>query len=256
VNLLRQSFAGINSRFHLVGFYTLLYLAVRLVAVQVDDSAEWGLLFVFVVTGALVCTFGILGLVYMAAAGRPAGRPRFIECAAVLFLPLVWLQVKIALLVYVPMGVGLYAWHQIAAPGQAIEAWAPGVIWRIEPAVDAAILLLTVYSTPAAIRLRERRAWGRPIREGLALFRARTGPALSLLALVLLTAGVGAAVHFAEQPEQQATAPGLTQGLALLLTSWLTLAALYGASLLLLERPPGGASPPPNEAAAAPGPEA
>jgi hypothetical protein len=235
LSLLAQSFAGINVRFHLVGIYTLLDLLVRIVAAQVDDSAEWAFLFVFVSVIALACTFGILGVVFAAAAGRSSGAPRFLEGAAVLFLPLFWLQIKISLLVWIPVALGTVGWHALFAADQPIETWAKAIVWWIAPAVDGATLLLTVYCTPVAIRSRERNSWGRPIRDGLALFRTRSREALAILVLVLLTAGVGAAMHYVEEPGKEPPVPGVAQGLALLLTSWMTLAALYGASLIVLQ---------------------
>lgn len=235
LSLLARSFAGINSRFHLVGIYTLLDLLVRITAAQVDDTAEWAFVFVFVSILALACTFGILGVVYSAAAGRPAGAPRFLEAAALLFLPLFWLQIKISLLVWAPIALGTVGWHGLFAADQPIETWAKGFVWWIAPAIDGATLLLTVYCTPVAIRYRERNAWGRPIRDGLALFRLRTRAALTILVLVLLTAGVGAAMHYQEVPGKEPPVPGVAQGLALLATSWMTLAALFGASLIVLQ---------------------
>lgn len=235
MSLLGRSFAGINVRFHLVGIYTLLDLLVRITAAQVDDTAEWAFLFVFVSILALACTFGILGVVYSAAAGRPAGAPRFLEAAAVLFLPLFWLQIKISLLVWIPVALGTVGWHALFAADQPIETWAKGFVWWIAPAVDGATLLLTVYCTPVAIRYRERNAWGRPIRDGLALFRLRTRAASAILLLVLLTAGIGAAMHYAEEPGKEPPVPGVAQGLALLMTSWMTLAALFGASVIVLQ---------------------
>jgi hypothetical protein len=233
VNLLRASFVGVNARFHLVGFYTLLFLLVQIVAAEADDSPEWGLLSVIVWIVSLACTFGILGMVYMAAAGRPAGRPRFIDCVLALFLPLLWLQFKVLLIVFAPIALGLVAWHAAFAPGVALETWAPTAMWWIEPLADAGVLFLMVYCTPVAIRAREQRAWGRPVRDGLALFRSGSGGAAFLLVPILLAVAVGAASHFAEPQGKEAPVPGVVQGLALLLTSWLTLVGIYGGSLLV-----------------------
>jgi hypothetical protein len=234
-SLLARSFAGINVRFHLVGIYTLLDLLVRMITAHADDSAEWAFLFVFVSVIAVACTFAIEGVIFSAAAGRPSGAQRFLEAAAVLFLPLFWLQIKISFLVWIPVAFGTVGWHALFAADQPIETWAKEIVWWIAPAVDGATLLLTVYCTPVAIRYRERSAWGRPIRDGLALFRLRTRPAMTILLLVLLTTGVTATFHYMEEPGKEPPVPGVAQGLALLLTSWMTLAALFGASLIVLQ---------------------
>jgi hypothetical protein len=233
--LLARSFAGINVRFHLVGIYTLLDLMVRMITAHADDSPEWAFLFVFVSVIAVACTFAIEGVIFSAAAGRPSGARRFLEAAAVLFLPLFWLQIKISFLVWIPVAFGTVGWHTLFAADQPIETWAKQIVWWIAPAVDGATLLLTVYCTPVAIRYRERNAWGRPIRDGLALFRLRTRPAMTILLLVLLTIGVTAAMHYVEEPGKEPPVPGVAQGLAILLASWTTLAALFGASLIVVQ---------------------
>lgn len=235
MSLLGRSFAGINPRFHLVGIYTLLDLLVRIVTAQADDSAEWPFLFVFVSVIAVACTFAIQGVIFSAAAGRPSGAQRFLEAAAILFLPLFWLQIKISFLVWIPVALGTVGWHALFAADQPIETWAKGIVWWIAPGVDGAALLLTVYCTPVAIRYRERNAWGRPVRDGLGLFRRRTRGAMEILVLVLLIVGVTAAMHYMEEPGKDPPVPGVAQGLALLATSWMTLAALFGTSLLVLQ---------------------
>jgi hypothetical protein len=242
LSLLARSFAGINVRFHLVGICTLLELALRMITAQSDDSPEWALLFVFVATIYLACTFAIQGVIFSAAAGRPAGVQRFLEAGVVLFLPLLWLQIKISFLIGIPVLVGIVGWlagtmgwHALVAADQPIDTWAKGFAWWFAPVIDGVTLLLTVYCTPVAIRCRERNAWGRPIREGLALFRRHTRAALAILALVLLTAGVGAAMHYMEEPGKEPPVPGVAQGLALLVIKWMTLAAYFGASLIVVQ---------------------
>jgi hypothetical protein len=235
LSLLARSFAGINARFHLVGICTLLELSLRMITAQSDDSPEWAFLFVFIAMIYLACTFAIQGVIFSAAAGRPSGVQRFFEAAVVLFLPLFWLQIKISFLIWIPVLLGTVGWHAVFAADQPIDTWAKGFVWWIAPAIDGVTLLLTVYCTPVAIRCRERNAWGRPIRDGLALFRLRTRAALTILALVLLTAGVGAAMHYMEEPGKEPPVPGVAQGLALLLTYWMTLAAYFGASLIVVQ---------------------
>src|SRR3989338_2674465 len=86
---LRESFTAINSRFHLVGVYTLVELFLRFaVHWSRDDPAGLPL-----VLAALILFFatycGILGMVYQAAAGRTVHAA--VRWALALFLPLVWL---------------------------------------------------------------------------------------------------------------------------------------------------------------------
>jgi hypothetical protein len=235
LSLLARSFAGINVRFHLVGICTLLELVLRMITAQSDDSPEWAFLFIFIGMLYLVCTFAIQGVIFSAAAGRPSGARRFLEAAAVLFLPLLWLQIKISFLIWIPVLLGTVGWHELFAADQPIDTWAKGFVWWIAPAIDGVTLLLTVYCTPVAIRYRERNAWGRPIRDGLALFRLRTRAALAILVLVLLTAGIDAAMHYVEEPGKEPPVPGVAQGLALMLTYWMTLAAFFGASLIVVQ---------------------
>ena len=250
LSFLARSFAGINARFHLVGICTLLELLLRMITAKSDDSAEWAFLFVFIAILYLVCTFASQGVIFSAAAGRPSGPRRFLEAAVVLFLPLLWLQIKISFLIWMPVLLGTVGWHELFAADQPIDTWAKGFVWWIAPAIDGATLLLTVYCTPVAIRCRERNTWGRPIRDGLALFRRHTRAALTILALVLVTAGIVAAMHFVEEPGKEPPVPGVAQGLTLLLINWLTLAAFFGASLIVVQptsapaampRPGGGA---------------
>lgn len=254
---MRDAFAGINARFHLVGCYTLIDLLLRILLAQAGDDPEWGSFLFFGFVLAWGGAFGILGLIYHAASGR-SGRPSFVHYAALLFLPLLWLQIKLGALVYTPLLLGTLAWHQVAAPATKVEDWLPMAVYWIGPLADTAVLLLTLYSTPIAILLRERGARGAPIRDGVRLFFERRAESLRLLALVAPIAALGAAVHYAQGPDVKDPVPTLPEAGALLVTSYLTLVALFAACrVVALRAGPAGRDPSaPDRAASAPGPPA
>ena len=234
--ILRESFAGINGRFHLVGLYTLIDILVRIMVSQATAHPDdWG---AFVVPGlltALGITFGIVGVVVHAAAGK-GERPSFLQVAALLFLPLLWLQTKISLLAYGPAFAILLGWHSLFAGSVPLETWVKMPAFRTEPIVETVSLLLFVYATPFAVRQRATGRRGAPIREGLALLFARgTGGARLLIVLlpaILLSAGA----HYLRGPDVTDQVPGVPEGLALLVISYLTLVAVFGTARLLARR--------------------
>lgn len=173
MSVVRESLAGTSAHFHLVGIYTLLDLVVRIAFTEANASPEeYGFLFVTAAFLALMASFGILGLVVHAAAGR-GQRPPFPQIAALLFLPLLWLQIKIALLTYGPVLAGLLSFHALYAGTVPFETWAPVAAYWIEPIAEAATLALTVFATPFAVRQRVTGKPGAAVREGLRLMCQR-----------------------------------------------------------------------------------
>jgi len=236
VSLLRDSAAGINARFHLVGLYTLVDLLISITLSLAGDDPAWGGPVVTVFLLAWGATFGILGLVYHAAAGRE-GRPSFTRYAVGLFLPLFWLQVKLFMLTYGPAVLAAWSYHRIDAPAdQPLETWMPLALHRIEPIAGLAVLILALYGTPLSILYRERRQRGAPIRDGLRLLRARPAESVRLLGPVLLIALLAAVVHYRHGPERIDPVPDVGEGIVLLVTSYLYLVVFFGATRVVLGR--------------------
>jgi len=209
---------------------------VRIAFAEANASPEeYGFLFVAAALVALMASFGILGLVVHAAAGH-GRQPPFPQVAALLFLPLLWLQLKIALLTYGPVFAGLLSFHALFAGSVPLETWMPVAAYWIEPVAEAATLAMTVYATPFAVRQRVTGKRGAAVREGLGLMVsvAERGP--RLLALLLPAIAIGTTAHYMRQPADANLVPSLPEGLALLVISYLTLAGLFGAARLLARR--------------------
>jgi len=230
---------------------------LRIVLALAGDDADWsGLLFLAFVV-AWGGAFGILGMIFHAAAGR-RDKPSFLHYAAILFLPLLWLQLKLGVLVYTPLLLGAWGWHAAFNPPQALQDWLPTALYWTGPVAETVVLLLTLYSTPLAILLRERGARGAPIRDGVRMFGERRRESLQLLVLVAPTAILGAVAHFLQGPDAKDPVPSLLQGLTLMVTSYLTLVALFGACrvVALAAGPPPATDRDVDFAASAPGPPA
>jgi hypothetical protein len=235
-----------------VGLYTLLDLVVRIAFTEANTRPEeYGFLFVAAAFAALMASFGILGLVVHAAAGRGQGPP-FPQVAALLFLPLLWLQLKIALLTYGPVVAGLLSFHALFARSVPFETWAPVAAYWIEPIAEAATLAMTVYATPFAVRQRVTGKRGAAVREGLRLMVSATEGGPRLLALLLPAIAIGTTAHYLRRPADTNPVPNLPEGLALMVISYLTLTALFGAARLLARRATGSAAEGGNTFGAAP----
>lgn len=196
---------------------------------------DWGAAIVPGLLIALAVSFGIMGVVVHAAAGK-GERPPFVQVMALLFLPLLWLQTKISVLAYGPVFVGLWIWHSLAATTVPFETWVKLAAFHVEPLAETATLILTVYATPFAVRQRAGGRRGAPIREGIALLTGRAGGGARLLAFLAPAIALGAAAHYLRGPEAEDPVPGIPEGLALLLISYLTLAAVFGVARLLARR--------------------
>jgi hypothetical protein len=178
---------------------------------------------------------GILGLVVHAAAGR-GPQPPFVQVMAALFPSVTWLQIKIAFLTYGPLILGIMGCHALMAPAVPFETWAPQVAYWVEPAAEAATLILTVYATPFTVRRRFTGRPGAPLREGLRLLRARRDGGHLPLVLLLPAIAIGTTVDYLRPPTKGDVAPGIAEGLVLLAARFLTLAALFAASRFLARR--------------------
>jgi hypothetical protein len=226
---MRVSFAGINARFHLVGAYTLASLLMAMVVSYVgDDPNKAGL----GIAAGILCAgviFGIQGVAYHYAAGRE-GPPSFAHYAAILFLPLIWLQFKLVLLTNVPAIFGSFAWFRLTNPEAPLEEWRSTTVFAIVPVVRLAFLILALHGTPICIRLRLHGERGAPIRQGLQVLRSRWHEGRWLVWLVLATAVLEGAAHYARGPDAEDLVPSIPEGLMLLLTSYLILVTFFGAA--------------------------
>ncbi len=250
VNLLRDSFAGINERFHLVGFYTLVVVLLRITVTVLGQDVEWfGLLMLsWVVAWGLV--FGILGATYHAAAGR-RDAPPFARTAMFLFLPLVWLQLRLELLAYTPIVLGMWGFHGIAAPAQGLQEWMETARFWIDPIATLVILVLSLYAMPLCIYDREQGLRGAPIRQGLKMYRESRAESRRLLLPVVAIAVLGGISQVLHGPTTTNLVPDIPEGLLLFASSYLSLVVFFGATRVVLARrpplPPGaslaGSSP-------------
>lgn len=231
-NLMGDSFSGINARFHLVGAYTLASLLMAMVVTYVgEDPNKAGL----GVAAGILCAgmmFGVQGVIYHYATGRE-GAPSFAHYAVTLFLPLIWLQVKLVFLTNFPAIFGSFAWFRLTNPDATIEEWRSTTVFTIAPAVRLAFLILALYATPICIGLRLRGERGAPIRQGLQSLRSRWYEGRRLLWLVLVTAVLEGVAHYARGPDAEDLVPSIPEGLMLLLTSYLILVTLFGAARLV-----------------------
>jgi len=253
----RESLAGINARFHLVGLFTLIDLLLRILLALAGDNADWSGAVLAALVVAWAGTVAILAQVFHAASGRP-DRPPLHALIALHFLSLLWLQIRLRFLVYLPFLLGTFGWHALLAPSDPLETWVPRAVYLCAPLAETLVALLALYSTPIAILRRERGARGAPIREGVHLMLAERRVSARLLGLVLPAAALGAAVQYFQGPDYKDPVPTAPEALAFFVGSYLTLVALFGACRVVFDRsrPAGGRDPGAEPAATAPGPPA
>jgi hypothetical protein len=237
--LLRDSFAGINERFHLVGIYTLVVLLLRITVTVLGQDAEWFGLLMLAWVAAWGAVFGILGIAYHHAAGRRAP-PSFARCALFLFVPLVWLQLRLELLAYAPALVGAWGVHGVAFPARPLQEWMATARYWIDPLATLVILLLSLYATPLCIYDREQGARGAPIRQGLRMYRESRAESRRLVPLIVAIAALGGIGQILHGPSTTDLVPGIGEGLLLFVSSYFSLVAFFGATrVVLARRPPG-----------------
>jgi hypothetical protein len=233
--LLRDSFAGINARFHLVGTYALLGLLLKISETMDLDAPELAglVLAVLVVFYGTVC--GICGLVYHAAAGRP-GPPSFGLYASALFLPLFWLTFKIAVIVLGLSGCVAAIYHLASGSGATIEQTAMTVSLWGEPIIGLLTRLLWLYSIPACMQARLRGEWRPHVQAGLRLMRAFPSESRRLALPLVAIAALDAALLLAREPGAVPQGPEVTDALVLLVQYYLELVVLFGATRIVVER--------------------
>jgi hypothetical protein len=243
--LLRDSFAGLNARFHLVGIYTLLGLLLKITEtldLRAPELAGLALAVMFVFHGA-VC--GIRGLVYHAAAGR-GEPPSFGLYATILFLPLFWLTLKIVVIVLGAAGAGAAIYHAASGSPLSIEATVQAMSRWGEPITGFVTRLLWLYSIPICIEARLAGRWRTSIRDGLRPLRAFPSETRRLVTLLAVIAALDAGLLFARPPAPPpagpdvagpgAAGPDVAGVLVLLAQYYLELAALFGATRVLALR--------------------
>lgn len=234
LSLLRDSFQGINARFHLVGVSTLISLVLPMIFSAVTAGDEWApLIFAGIFLGYGL-SFAIQGLAYHAAADPP-GRPRpsGARLGLLLFPTLLWLQVKLFLLSYIfPFFVVLTAlWVRTGVVPEENAVKQPEFWVRIFAQVTS--LVLSTAATPLAIRLREHGARGRPIRDSLRFYLRHPRESGAVLAVIVPAAILGAAVEILRGPAATDPVPRIPEAFAIFVGSYLELVALFAASRIL-----------------------
>lgn len=233
-NPLPDSFAGINARFHLAGIYTLSALLLQLAQRgDLEDPAYAG----FLAAGLVLfyaCVFGVLGLVYQAASGG-ATRIHVLRWAGMIFLPMLWLSLKIIVLVYGLLTLAAYIYYHAASVGTPFEPWLTTVVFWTEPLVGLVVQVLALYSMPLCIRAREKGQRRAPIREGLRLFVAAPLASRWLLLVLVLIASLGAGLTYARGPAAKEAPPDIPDAMVLFATSYLGLVAFFGATRVVLQ---------------------
>lgn len=235
MSLIRDSFAGINARFHLAGAYTLVVLLMSITLTVLSEEPEWFGLIMLTTMFASGIFFGILGITYHAAAGRE-GDPSFPRYAMTLFLPLVWLQIRLVFLTYSPIFVVLWGFHAATASQVPLEEWMATSRFWIEPFASLGILVLSLYSTPLCIYHREKEIRGAPIRQGLTFYRGSPHESWNLLALLGSIAVLGGTAHYMHGPVSKDLVPSIPEGLLLFAISYLSLVAFFGATRVVMGR--------------------
>ncbi len=254
MRLLRESFSGVNARFHLVGFYALATLFLR-IAESFSDDPTWvpAIAAVFLLFHGGVC--GILGLVYQAAAGRSEPLS-FARYSTSLFFPFLWLSLKISLIIYGLTGAAAGAYHFLSGTQAPIERSLSTVIFWTGPLIGFGMQALALFSMPLCILSRERREPAAPIRAGARMFQS-SPEARWLLLLLVAIACLGGALQYAAGPGGSKAAPDVPEALILFANSYLALVAFFGATRLVLLRFRSAVRVrPPDANAEAPGPPA
>jgi hypothetical protein len=253
---LRESFSGINAHFHLVGIYTLVELFLRFAVHWAGEDPEGVPLILasFLVFFTAVCC--ILGLVYQSAAG-PAGSHTAVGWAIGLFLPLVWLSIKIDVVVYGVTALAAAVYQLAGGGGSPFDKSFAHVVYWAGPFLGFGTQVLALYATPLCVLSRTRGEWRPNIREGLRVLRDCPVESRRLLLILLVMMALGGALHFAQGPDGNKAPPGIPEGFVLFVNSYLALVAFFGATRVVLARQPADRSDVPlGPGTAAPGPPA
>lgn len=255
VTVLREGFAGVNARFHLVGLYTLAALLVRFAeTVGVEDpvTLPW-LLLAYMVFQVVVC--GVFGLLFMDAAAR-RDRPSFGQQAFALLLPIVWLSLKIGLILAGLAGAATAVLTAVSGGARDAEAiWKDISYWGAPP-LGLAGQILMLYSLPLAIRSRFDGKWGTSIRDGFRMFRRHPLESAWMGIVLLAMAVLGGALHYVRGPEGLEADPDPVETMVQLVNSYLTLVTFFAAARVVLARGTPVPGPLPGRDVTAPGPPA
>jgi hypothetical protein len=251
---LRESFAGINARFHLVGCYTLLELLLRFVAHWTLDDPDGPpiVLAAYPIFFTAIC--GILGLVYEAAAGRP-GSHSAVGWALGLFLPMAWLWIKIYLVLYGVTALSAAGFRLAGGGGVPFEKAFEQVLYWAAPFLGFGVQVLALYAAPLCVLSRTRGEWRPNIRDGLRLLRACPVDSRRLMLVLLMMLVLTGGLHYVLGPDGSKAAPGIPEALVLFANSYLALVVFFGGTRVVLSRQAAGRSEAPLDAGtAAPGP--
>jgi hypothetical protein len=234
LELLRDSFAGINARFHLVGVSTLVSLLVPMSFMVMEGGDDWAPLIFIGLFVAYGVSFAIQGLAYHAAADPP-GRPRpsGLRLGLLLFPTLLWLQARLLLLCYILPFLVVLAAQAIRTGAVPDENWAKQAEFWVRIFTQGVSLLLTTVTTPFAIRLREHGRRGRAIRDSLRFFLSRRRETAVILALILPAAILGAVIEVLRGPAATDPVPRIPEAFAIFVGSYLELVSLFAASRVL-----------------------
>jgi hypothetical protein len=234
LQLLRDSFVGINARFHLVGVSTLVSLLVPMSFMVMGEADEWAPLVFMGLFVAYGVSFAIQGLTYHGAADPP-GRPRpsGVRLGLLLFPTLLWLQARLLLLCYILPFLVVLAVQALRTGAVPEENQAKQAEFWVRIFAQATSLLMTTLATPLAIRLREYGRRGRAIRDSLRFFLARRRETGLILALVVPAAVLGAAIEVMRGPAATDPVPRIPEAFAIFVGSYLELVALFAASRVL-----------------------
>jgi hypothetical protein len=250
VSLLRDSFRGINSRFHLAGIYAVASLVWRIAESEQATSPDAILLVVFVMVLFFATVCGVRGLVFHAASGE-IGTVSFARYSAALFLPLLWLLLKIGLIQAGAILGTAWLYHLLSGQaGDYAAAFKTVVQWGA-PLFVLGGQILALYSIPYTIFWRERGKWRPHLAAGLAILRAFSRETRLLLLPLLGIAALEGGLIALKWPLEQDPGPDVAETLIMFAQAYLELVALYGASRVVAAvaarqegRPPGAPDPP------------
>ena len=237
--MLRDSFAGINSRFHLVGFYTLSELLLYIVAdlasrLREDDPlGDTGVVIGLVLFCLTYC--GVRGLAYHAATGRKEG-PGFLRYSSALLLPFLWVGLKVAVLVGVPAVAAAAAYGSLGGPGIDPAKRVTAFFFYASPFFSFAAQALALYAMPLSIVWRERGSPRHQIREGLRIARRLPGASLRLLVVLLLATLMEGAMWYLRGPAAKEIRLDIPFAMVLFATAYLELVVFFGATRVVLAR--------------------
>ena len=259
MKLVKDALAGIGSRFHLVGIYTLLDLLMRIAESLAAKDEDWAGAFIPLSLVAWGIGFALLGLVYHAATDEArTAAPSPVRLGLVLFPPLLWLQIRLQFLVFAPIALGAWGWHLWRTPSLSTEAWMKATQYWVGPLAEAAVLLLLLVATPVAIWLREHGRRGAPIRDGVRIFCRQFSAGIMVMGIVAPAVLIDSTMHYLSGPDHDDIVPTIPECLTMILTSYLTLVALFAASRVVVwsVRAMAPEPRPADPAATAPGPPA